>query len=104
MDADSDGGGRRFSKAPQGNERGAVGSKNPPAFWNPGCFSAQHGSGNPGFVLRPLSPMPLPRRALLTDADVLVAPVIPGGFDAGELVRGVARSWCVLSATRLALL
>ena len=27
-----------LSKAPQGNERGAAGSKNPPAYWNP-CFS-----------------------------------------------------------------
>ena len=45
----------RFSKDPQGNERGAMGSKNPLTL-EPLFFSAQHGSKNPGFVLRPLSP------------------------------------------------
>ena len=38
------------SKAPQGNERRAMDSKNPPAHYNP-CFSARHGSRSPGFVL-----------------------------------------------------
>ena len=46
----------RINKAPQGNERGAMGSKNPPCILELLFFSAQHGSKNPGFVLRPLSP------------------------------------------------
>ena len=33
-----------------------MGSKNPPAL-EPLCFSARHASKNPGFVLRPLSPI-----------------------------------------------
>ena len=44
------------SKAPQGNERGAMGSKNPPCILEPLLFSSRHGSKHPGFVLRPLSP------------------------------------------------
>ena len=45
-----------LSKAPQGSERGAMGSKNPPFVLEPLFFSARHGSKNPGLVLRPLSP------------------------------------------------
>ena len=44
-----------ISEAPQGNERGALGSKNPPAYWNP-CFSLPSMVQNLGFVLRPVSP------------------------------------------------
>ena len=47
------------SKAPQGSGRGATASKNSPCISEPLLFSARHGSKNPGFVLRPLSPFPL---------------------------------------------
>ena len=43
-----------LSQAPQGSKRGAMGSKNPPCILLPLCVSAQHGSKNPGFVLRTL--------------------------------------------------
>ena len=33
-----------ISKAPQGNDRGTMGSKNPPCILEPLSFSAQHGS------------------------------------------------------------
>ena len=46
----------QVSKAPQGNERGAMGSKNPRCTLEPLFFSAQHGSKSPGFVLSPLCP------------------------------------------------
>ena len=46
----------KVSKAPQGNERGEMGSKNHPCILGPLSFSARHGSKNPGFGLRPLSP------------------------------------------------
>ena len=45
-----------IGKAPQGSERGATGSRNPPCILEPLFFSAQNGSKNLGFVLRPLSP------------------------------------------------
>ena len=44
-----------LSKAPQGNQRGALGSENPSCIVEHLLVSAQHGSKNPGFVLRPLS-------------------------------------------------
>ena len=46
-----------LSKAPQGKERGAMGSNNPPCMSEPLCFSARHGSKNHGLVLRPLFPL-----------------------------------------------
>jgi hypothetical protein len=64
-----------FSKAPQGSERGAMGSRDPPLVSEPLLFSAQHGSKNPGLPLRPISPMPLLRWVLLTHGARHVADV-----------------------------
>ena len=50
---------RSFSKAPQGNKKGAVGSKSPPAYRSPCCFSAQHGSKARVSFQDPFAPMPL---------------------------------------------
>ena len=86
----------QLSKAPQGNERGALGSKNPPCILELLFFTAQHGSENPGLVLRPLSPYAI--------ASLGVAQQLGGGSGgpdgaerSGSASRGVARVSIVIS-------
>ena len=64
-----------ISKAPQGNERGAVGSKNPPCILEPLFFSARHGSKNPGFVLDPFPHMPCVVRLRAATVQACTPPV-----------------------------
>ena len=75
------------SKAPQGNEKGAMGSKKPPCILEPLFVSAQRGSKNPGFVLGPLSPYAIASLGIAYITPSLTTKSLGfGGFDSSRLL------------------
>ena len=91
------------SKVPQGNERGTMGSKNPPCILEPLFFSARHRSRNPGFVLRPLSPIChcLAGRCVRrrTASFVLNLSIIPYGYNQLYIIYTCANRFSSLQLT-----